>query len=258
MAYSSEERRRLLQVTLPQSNEVRAKLQEYLNRTGLTAPDFGKRISYSGIAVRFFLEGRYENIAANDTRLRAAISEFIDSHPVGDLQSREMGKVYETANLAAWRKIFYECLDKQRAAVVYGPPGIQKTFPVDGLIAELNGSEMVKGHKRRGYRVYCPEHCTPARIMKRIALACGTSPSGDSDRIMRNLRFELAGRKVLIVFDEAQHLDVRCLEAVRELLDELGWGVIFAGSHDLILTFKNQSNWSSGIRGCVMPSNCRA
>jgi hypothetical protein len=43
---------------------------------------------------------------------------------------------------------------------------------------------------------------------------------GAVDRILRNLRFDLSQRKVLLVFDEAQHLSIECLETLRELLDQ--------------------------------------
>ena len=43
---------------------------------------------------------------------------------------------------------------------------------------------------------------------------------GTVDRILRNLRFDLGQRKVLLVFDEAQHLSLACLETIRELLDD--------------------------------------
>jgi hypothetical protein len=41
-------------------------------------------------------------------------------------------------------------------------------------------------------------------------------------------------RKVLLVFDEAQHLSIACLETIRELLDQPPHcGLLFAGTHEL-------------------------
>jgi hypothetical protein len=45
---------------------------------------------------------------------------------------------------------------------------------------------------------------------------CGALGLGTVDRILRNLRFDLSQRKVLLVFDEAQHLSIECLETIRE------------------------------------------
>ena len=62
------------------------------------------------------------------------------------------------------------------------------------------------------------------------------------DRILRNLRFDLGQRKVLLVFDEAQHLSIECLETLRELLDQPPHcGLLFAGTHELEAIFTRQA-----------------
>ena len=47
MAFSHAERRQLLEASLPEANEVRLQLQDYLARTGMAPPDFARRINYS-------------------------------------------------------------------------------------------------------------------------------------------------------------------------------------------------------------------
>jgi type II secretory pathway predicted ATPase ExeA len=65
---------------------------------------------------------------------------------------------------------------------------------------------------------------------------------GTVDRILRNLRFDLGQRKVLLVFDEAQHLSIECLETLRELLDQPPHcGLLFAGTHELEAIFTRQA-----------------
>ena len=65
---------------------------------------------------------------------------------------------------------------------------------------------------------------------------------GTVDRILRNLRFDLSQRKVLLVFDEAQHLSIECLETLRELLDQPPHcGLLFAGTHELEAIFTRQA-----------------
>ena len=44
MALSYAVRRQLLAASLPESTEVRLELQDYLARTGMTPPDFARRI----------------------------------------------------------------------------------------------------------------------------------------------------------------------------------------------------------------------
>lgn len=231
-----------------QYTEVRAELQEYMQRTGLTSSDFARRINYSVASMYTFIQGRYQG---SNGRLCTTIREFIEQHPV-QAMTRDAGKLYETENVTKLRGIFYECLDQQRAGVVYGGPGSQKTFALKHLIAELNCIDLAKnGHGRRAYYVYCRQGIRPNDLLKRIARACGSSPIGNTDRVIQNLRFDFGNRRVLIVFDEAQHLDIASLETVREILDELGCGLLFAGSHDVIRTFARSSEleqWNSRLR----------
>jgi len=185
-----DEKRKLLALNLPQSNEVRRELEQYMNRTGLATSDFARRINYSVPSLQNFITGRYEAVSGSDVAIRAAIKDFINSHPIARATEIE-GTLYDTANVRAWRSIFYECLDRRRAAVVYGPPGIQKSYPVESLIAELNAQEIVKdGQGKCAYYLYCPMRVRPNALLKLIAEACGSSPTGDNRRIIRNLRFD--------------------------------------------------------------------
>ena len=145
------------------------------------------------------------------------------------------GKLYETENVRLLRQYFYEALDHRRAYYLYGAPGTQKTYVLQHLIAELNRSEIAKnGEGRRAYYVYVRQGIRSLDLMKRVAESCGAIGMGTVDRILRNLRFDLSQRKVLLVFDEAQHLSIECLETVRELLDQPPHcGLLFAGTHEL-------------------------
>ena len=70
--------------------------------------------------------------------------------------------------------------------------------------------------------------------MKRVATACGTQSDTAIDRAIHNLRFDFRGARVVLYFDEAQHLSIDCFEVVRELLDEdPRFSLCFAGSHEL-------------------------
>ena len=242
MAFSRAARRQLLAANAPQANEVRLELQDYLGRTGMAPPDFAHRINYSREAVYNFLSGRYHRISSNDARIRAAIRDFIVAHPIAT-PVVTTGELYETQNVRLLRRYFYEALDHRRAYYVYGAPGTQKTYVLQHLIAELNCSEIAKNGKgRRAYYVYVRQGIHSLDLMKRVAESCGALGIGTVDRILRNLRFDLSQRKVLLVFDEAQHLSIECLETLRELLDQPPHrGLLFAGTHELEEIFTRQA-----------------
>ena len=154
MALSHAERRQLLAANLPESNEVRLQLQDYLARTGMATPDFARRINYSRETLYSFLNGHYSWISGNDGPIRGAIRDFIAAHPIAT-PVISSGKLYETENVRLLRRYFYEALDHSRAYYLYGAPGTQKTYVLQHLIAELNRSEIAKnGEGRRAYYVY--------------------------------------------------------------------------------------------------------
>jgi DNA transposition AAA+ family ATPase len=208
----------------------------------MTPSDFAHRINYSREAVYNFLSGRYHRISSNDTLIRAAIRDFIAAHPIAT-PVVSTGKVHETQNVRLLKKYFYEALDHRRAYYLYGAPGTQKTYVLQHLIAELNCSEIAKnGEGRRAYYVYVRQGIRSLDLMKRVAESCGALGIGTVDRILRNLRFDLSQRKVLLVFDEAQHLSIECLETLRELLDQPPHcGLPFAGTHELEEIFTRQA-----------------
>jgi len=242
VAFSKAQRRQLLAETLPQTKEVRLQLQDYLARTGMTAPDFASRINYSRQTLYHFLSDQYCKVSSNDGLIRAVIRDFIATHPIA-APAISSGKLYETENVRLLRKYFYEALNHSRAYYVYGAPGTQKTYVLQHLIAELNRSEIAKnGEGRRAYYIYVRQGIRSLDLMKRVAEGCGAIGLGTVDRILRNLRFDLSQRKVLLVFDEAQHLSIECLETIRELLDQPPHcGLLFAGTHELEKIFTRQA-----------------
>src|SRR5664280_1569810 len=127
MALSYAVRRQLLEASLPESTEVRLELQDYLARTGMTPPDFARRINYARETVYQFLNGHYSRISSNDGLIRTAIRDFIAAHPIAT-PVISSGKLYETENARLLRRYFYEALDHGRAYYLYGAPGTQKTY----------------------------------------------------------------------------------------------------------------------------------
>ena len=238
--------------TSVESEAARAQLRDYLGRTGLKPDDFARRINYSGVAVRFFLDGRYYNVGSSDTRIRKAVHEFIQMHPIEPPQ-RISGELYDTANVRAIRDTFQKLLPKPVAYMIYAPPGSQKSFVLENEVARLNQEELSRnGHGRRAYCVYARQNLRPRDLMRRICIACGSHSTNDIDRMISNLRFDFQNRRVLLVIDEAQHLEIQCFEVLRELLDQPPFfSLLFAGSHDLKQKFDSFSatleQWNSRI-----------
>jgi hypothetical protein len=263
MALSFEERKALLAPTAAKRREVIRAAMDYMSRTGLSETDFARRLrtrggsSYSRSTLNLFLNERYHHVSGNDSSICLAIQDFIANNPA-QVRIKVTGKLYETENVRLIRDQFYQALDGGEARYFKGAPGSQKSFVLLHLIADLTCAEVSKnGHGRRAFYIYCREGITPKQLMKRVAEAVGSLGAGDTDRILKNIRFDIGTRKSLLVFDESQHLSVPCLETIRELHDmPPHCGLLFAGSHNIgeIFNRLDMEQWASRLRkGTELP-----
>ena len=247
-----------LEARLPSSDEVRRLLAEYLERANLTPNQFAHLAGRGGTAIRAFLHGRYHQLAETDVLIRKSIVDTIDAYPV-DVDVQLGGKLHETANVTLLRKYIYAARDHGRAYWVQGDPGSQKTYTGLHLIAEMNRRELARnGRGRRAYYVRCRYGMKPLELLKAIADAIGCFNRGQRAAVIKMIRLTLSGRAVVIVFDEAQQLDVPCLETARELLDVQQIGMVFMGSHELEHIFLRHAvhleQWNSRFyAGATLP-----
>ncbi len=232
MSRLSEDQRSRLEAMLPDEETMRAQIRDYRGRAGLTEEDFAHRIGKGRTTLQYFMRGAYGEIAESSLLFRKAAWDFMRAHPLAVDPSDPVSNFYETATVRAYAKHFYRAVNERLAIVLHSPPGTGKTRLAQHFIAELNRGELSKnGTGRRAYLVRCRIGIRPQDLLKRIAEACGAPAGGNIDRILRNLRFDLR-QGSLLVFDEAQFLDLDCLETIRELYDlPPHVGMLLQGAH---------------------------
>ncbi len=228
-----------------------ARIRDYISRAGLSVPDFARRIGYGQSSVQLFLRGRYHNVAGTARWLVAKADEFMHQHPV-EPPTRIQGEIYDTANVRAIRDTFEKLLPRPVAYMLYAPPGSQKSFVLEHQVAELNRAELANAGGRRAFYVYARAHIRPRDLVRRVAVAVGSRVHNDIDPMLASMRFEYRHQRVLLVIDEAQHLDIDCFETLRELLDQPPhFSLLFSGSHDLKRKFDEFSatleQWNSRL-----------
>jgi AAA domain len=229
----------------------RLRIDDYLARTGLSAPDFARRIGYGASTMRLFLANQYHNVGRSAHNLVDAACEFMDKHPVGET-GRVLGELYPTANVRTIQDTFGLLLPRPVAYMLYAPPGSQKSFVLEHQVARVNREELAKPDGCRAFYVYASQSLRPRNLMRRVAIACGCRVSNEADTMLSNIRFDFRHHRVVLVVDEAQHLSIECFETLRELLDQPPYfSLLFAGSHDLKRKFDEFSatleQWNSRI-----------
>lgn len=241
-----------LQATAGERAEAIARLNDYLARTGLHRDDFARRINYSSVTLRKFQRDHYHQVGGSDEYLRRAIDDYIQAHPIAP-PTQVNEELYETRNVQLIMQTFANLLPRPAIYLTYAPPGSQKTFALENAVATHNREQLSRnGHGSRAFYVYARQSLRPLDMMKRVAAAMGVPSTNKIDRIIVNLRHEFRARRVLLVVDEAQHLETECFEILRELYDQPPhMSLLFAGSHDLKERFDRFSatleQWNSRI-----------
>lgn len=222
------------QVSIPPADETRAAARDYMAKADLSRDEFAERVGYSHSAIGHFFHGRYSEVAKSDVHIRATIWEFMRRHPI-EPTTHSHGRLFETENVRRMRAYFTAAVENGEIGLIYGPPGTQKTFTLEHLIAARN-----RAGKNDALYVYASVEMTPMVLMKRLGREAGVRIGYHvRERITANVidAFRTRENKPAIVVDEAQHLTVKSLEALRELHDRAGCGVVLAGSHDLYEKF---------------------
>ncbi len=232
MAVSTEERERIANRKLPLARETREELSRYLALTDMTIPEFAARINYSKITLGHFLIGVYSRIASTDRYLRAAIVDYLESNPIQAAPGAS-GRLFVTENYRRIRRYVLAACERGEICLLYGPPGTQKTFVIEHLVAERNREK-----KNDAYYVYATVNMRSRALLKRIATAsAAVVGSQTNDRLLNGLVRHFRGRSGSVIVDEAQHLSIETLEILRELHDRSACGLVLAGSHNLYENF---------------------
>jgi DNA transposition AAA+ family ATPase len=230
-------------MTTPQtstSDEVRQLALGYLRRTGMAPADFARRLGYGYSTINFFLTGKYRKMAATgEERIASAILLYLDANPI-TTTDEFVGKLYEIGNVRAMRQVFSQLAERPCIYMAYAPPGSGKTDVARALIRDYKAIDP----EVHIFRIYCRSGIRPRDLMRRVAIECGSVGDCSIDRTLNNLRFDFGTARVVLYFDEAQHLSVECFETIRELFDELHWSLCFAGSHELDRVF---SKWAGSL-----------
>ncbi len=243
-----------LETRLPPIEETQARVRAYVARADMTLPRFAQLIGYSKSAVSAFLNGRYTSLrAGTDLPIREAMERTMATNPVGDLTETAEGKLYETENVQDLRQWFLHCHAKRALAFCYGPPGSQKTFVLKHLVANFNRTELrSESTRNRAYYIYCSIDIRPRDLLAKMCTEAGAIGGASLQRCMGGLRQQLRDSHSVFVMDEAQHLGLPALEALRELYDEPPQiGILLAGSHGLRKMFDQRAaeleQWNSRI-----------
>ncbi|MBN3016287.1 AAA family ATPase [Ruthenibacterium lactatiformans] len=127
------------------------------------------------------------------------------------------------------KDVLFACMYAHKhndVALVCGDAGAGKTTALNYYAKNNAGVIMVTANA-----------CTPSAtaILKMICAELGKPAPGRRDALMNLLVEQLHGTNRLIIVDEADHLSFSALQAVRNLNDLAGVGIVFSGNDKIYL-----------------------
>lgn len=257
--YTTREQRTQSLALNSSSETMIEEVRHYLAAAHLSVPMLAQYINYSQVTLHHFLSGRYFHVGGSDKNIRKALRKFMDTNPIVATPENQ-GKFYPTENVATLQKWFAHCLavesGRGRMVACYSGPGGQKTFISENLVARFNQDNVANPDRPRAFHIYCSQGITPGQLVIKIMATAGIGSSNSIQRNLASLRFVFRSRRVLLIFDEAQHLSIACLEIIRELNDLRPYfGVMLLGSHKLRELFDHKAaemeQWNSRMTASI-------
>lgn len=206
---------------------LQVSIQRLLNAQGaqIAQAQVARETGISPAALSAWLKGAYkgDNKAVEDK-----LQIWLLSRERRTMANRTMPTAPLWIETPTARKVFAVLAFAQMAGdlgCVYGGAGLGKTVTLRAY-AEQNPNVWVV--------TMSPAHAGVSGALEEIAETIGLRGiPGRAARLQRELTRRLQGTGGLLICDEAQHLGMRCLEAIRALHDATGVGVVLCGNESV-------------------------
>lgn len=187
----------------------------------LTQAEIARQSGIGNTRLNQWLKDRYPG---DNATLEADVARWVDAYKARQLESRSLPKAPEFVATPSSERVLAALNYAQIAgdiAVIYGGAGLGKTSSVEQ-------------YRRQSPNVWvatmspCTAGAVPA--LEEVADALGIEISNGAARLQRAIIKRMRGSMGLLVVDEAQHLSVAALDAMRSLHDATGLGLALVGN----------------------------
>ena len=202
---------------------LRVHLTGYLAEHGLSQERASKETGVSAAALNQFLSGKYKG--DNSTLSDKLIIWLASRERRGDTAAALAVPGYtETDTAGKILKVLHFAQAAGDLSVVYGGAGVGKTTTIRHYAAHNPNVWVVTMR---------PDTATVAACLEEIGESMGLRSFSRSNRLSRDICRRLEDTRGLIVIDEAQHLSVPAIEAIRSIHDATGIGLVLSGNESV-------------------------
>lgn len=202
---------------------ARQDLLQFIQDSGKSQQQISKETGISATRISQFLSGTY---VGDSDKTAQEIQQYL-TMAKARLNTVQTSSFYP--DLRNTKDVLFACVYAHKhndVALVCGDAGAGKTTALNYYAANNAGVIMVTANA-----------CTPSAsaILKMICAELGKPAPGRRDALMELLVEQLRGTSRLIIVDEADHLSFSALQAVRNLNDLAGVGIVFSGNDKIYL-----------------------
>lgn len=214
--------------------ESKKELIDFMQKSAKSQNQISKEIGLSTSVLSQFLKGTYggdnENVAIKIVQYLRVAQERLQNECITTYNL----KTYNTQHV-----IFAVSYAHQysKIGLIHGDAGAGKTEALKYYVKNNPGVIMVTANAS------CK---TSKAILYRIASQMGLQASGNEAFIMELLVEYLKDTSKLIIIDEADHLTLNAMQAVRNLNDLCQIGIVFSGNDVLLFQMYNRNNSNFG------------
>lgn len=190
----------------------------------LTQAEIARQSGIGSTRLSQWLNGRYPG---DNAALEQALARWVDAYQVRKMEARALPQAPEWVATPSAERITSALGYAQLAgdiAVIYGGAGLGKT-------TALRHYQTTSPNVWVATMTPCTAGAVPA--LEEVADALGIEMSGGAARLQRAIIRRMRGTMGLLVIDEAQHLSVAALDAMRALHDATGLGLALVGNESV-------------------------
>lgn len=213
--------------------EAKKDLIEFMKKSNKTQTQVSKEIGFSSAVLSQFISGKYtgdqEKVALQINQYLKLARERLQNRSITEYNpnTKNTQQVMVAATYA------HQYL---KISVIYGDAGAGKTEALKRYAKGNPGVIMVTANAS----------CKSAKsILNMIATAMDMHPAGSEATIMEMLLDRLKDTNSLIIIDEADHLTLNALQAIRNLYDVAHVGIVLSGNDMMIYQMYNKKNSQS-------------
>lgn len=204
-------------------NSIRTEVQTYMGESGKSQKQIAREIAVSPAALSQFLDGIY-------TGDNAGIADRLQGWLALEAKRNTMKEHSQMSlDVENTKTVLFVCEyahTKNDITLIFGDAGAGKTTALEYYRDKNAGVIMITANA-------CTSSATS--ILKMLCNETGRNISGRKDIIMNELVKYFKGTNRLIIIDEADHLTLSALQAIRNLNDMAKVGIVLSGNNKIFL-----------------------